>query len=152
LVGLQLYKIAHRIRWQQQNQQANEAFISAAGNTFQGKILVSDILPDYFRSLSPFRQYDFGSNQVFFLTGWNSLDPGNRNYYKKLTGHPDFPRAVLALSRNNNTVWLLSPGFFKFIKVYFKTFYRQEIYLQPAPYILKGQYPVKTYRPGYNLP
>ena len=97
-----------------------------------------------------------------FLTDFNLEDPivapsascvgFVRNYYKKLTGHPDFTRAVLALSRNNNTVWLLSPGFHKFIKVYFKTFYRQEIYLQPAPYILKGQYPVEFSHPVYELP
>ena len=146
LVMLQLYKIKQRARWQQKNQLANEAFISAAGNSFEGKIIVTNTLPDYFRSLSPFRNYDFNSNYVFLLTGWSTLEPANRLYYKKLTGQTDFGKTVESLSRNNNAVWLLSPGFYEFIRQYFFTFHRQEINLQIAPDWVNGQYPGQTYK------
>ncbi|MDB5262148.1 MAG: hypothetical protein JWQ14_1429, partial [Adhaeribacter sp.] len=152
LVGLQFYKISHRAHWQNHNQKTNEAFITALRKDLQGQIIVSNVLPDYFRSLSPFRNYDFGTNTLFFLTGWHTLDPANRSYNHKLTSQPDFARAVLTLSRNNNTIWILSPGFYEFLKVYFNTFYHQQISLQPTPIDSQGLFPGHTYRPNHFLP
>ncbi|GEO03914.1 hypothetical protein AAE02nite_15780 [Adhaeribacter aerolatus] len=145
---LQLYKIKHRAGWQQNNQATNEAFISTLGNSFAGQIIVTQILPDYFRSLSPFRNYNFGNNHLFLLTGWNTLAPGKQLYYKKLTGQTDFAKAVLTLSRQKNTVWLLSPEFYKFIDTYFKMCYRKNLGLRPGLILMEGHSPAQIYRPS----
>ncbi|MGV3586240.1 MAG: hypothetical protein ACO1OF_04490 [Adhaeribacter sp.] len=151
LLGLQLYKIVNRARWQKTNQKNNEAFIASVTNSFPEQILVTNILPDYFRSLSPFRNYNLGDNAIFFLKGWQTLDPANQLYYKKLTGQTNFAKAVLILTRQKNTVWLLSPEFYSFLQAYFKTFYGQGLDLKAGPVLSEESSLVQIYRPG-NLP
>ncbi|KAA5539260.1 hypothetical protein [Adhaeribacter rhizoryzae] len=151
LLGLQLFKIVNRAKWQKTNQENNEAFIATVKNSFPEKIVVTSVLPDYFRSLSPFRNYNFGPKAIFLLTGWQTLDPANQVYFKKLTGQSDFAKAVIALAGRANTVWLMSPEFYNFLQTYFKIFCGQNLTLKPGQNLIEGNAPVQIYWPA-NLP
>jgi len=146
LVGLQVYKISHRAYLQQKQKQTHEAFITNIKSSFKNKVLVSAVFQDFLRSLSPFRQYDFGNNTVFLLTGWSTLDPGYKDYFNKLSGHPDFAATVVALARHPDAVWILPPDFNLFLDNYFTIFYRQPLPLRVWPHPLAKQYPLIIYQ------
>lgn len=141
-----LGKTGHRVDFQRQRQQAQEQFIAAVARYSAGQVLVSSALPDYFRSLSPFRNYNFGATVVFPLTGWSTLDPGFRAYYRHQTGGASFMDAVIALSRQPNTVWLLDPEFALFLRKYTQVFHGAALPLvyQDSPL---GKYGLQVYYP-----
>ena len=139
-------KIAHRAGLQRQRQQTNERFIAEVARVSRGQVLVYSVLPDYFRSLSPFRNYDFGATTLFPLTGWSTLDPGYRAFYQRQTGCPGFAAAVRALHRRPHTLWLLEPGFDRFLQAYFREFHGMALPLVLQPGRLK-QFPVAVFSP-----
>jgi hypothetical protein len=146
-----LAKVVHRSWLQQQRQQAHESFIAQVALASRGQVLVYSVLPEYFRSLSPFRNYDFGARVLFPLTGWSTLDPGYAAFYQRLTGRTSFVDAVLALSRQGNTCWLLEPGFDRFLDAYLQQFHGFSLHLVPQQGLLK-QYPVQVFSPARARP
>jgi hypothetical protein len=150
LVGLQIYKFSHRAALQHKQKQKHEVFLADIGASFENKILVSAVFPDYLRSLSPFRNYNFGNNSVFLLTGWSTLDPGYKNYFTRISGEPDFAATVGALARNPASVWLLTPDFKGFFNEYMQVFYQQPLPIRVWPHRLSEKYPVQVYRPAGN--
>lgn len=142
-----LAKVAHRSWLQQQRQLHHERFIAQVARISRGQVLVYSALPDYFRSLSPLRNYDFGARVLFPLTGWSTLDPGYAGFYQRLTGHRSFVGAVRALSRQSNTCWLLEPGFDRFLDAYLRQFHGQGLHLVPQPGLLQP-YPVQVFSPA----
>ena len=151
LAGLQLYKVQHRANWQQQQQQKNEMFLAEVKNSFKGKLLVAPVLPDYFRSLSPFCNYNFGNNFVFLLTGWTTLDPAFTTYWQQLTGQPNYAGAVAWLATNKEAIWLLNPSFYPFLNQYFKTWHATPLILKASPHPLTQKYPVQVYYPATKV-
>jgi hypothetical protein len=113
----------------------------------RGQVLVYSVLPDYFRSLSPLRNYNFGAAVLFPVTGWSTLDPGYAGFYQNLTGRDTFVAALLALSRQPNTLWLLEPGFDTFLQAYLQQFHGTTLHLVPRPRLLQ-QYQVEVFSPA----
>jgi hypothetical protein len=142
-----LAKLAHRTARQQQRQQTNEQFIAQVARLSRGRVLVYSVLPDYFRSLSPLRNYTFGATALFPLTGWSTLDPGYAGFYQSRTGRRDFVAAVLALNRQQNTLWLLEPGFARILTAYLQAYHGAALHLVPQPGLLKP-YRVEVWTPA----
>jgi hypothetical protein len=118
-----LVKVGHRAQFQRKRQQKQEQFIQAAALSSKGRVLVSSVLPDYFRSLSPLRNYQFGAQAILPLTGWSTLDPGFPAYYRRLSGSATFAEALVVLSSQPGTVWLLEPEFALFLEKYLQEFH-----------------------------
>jgi hypothetical protein len=148
LAGLgYLSKVTHRTWLQRQRQQDHESFIAQVARASRGQVLVYSVLPDYFRSLSPLHNYDFGAAVLFPVTGWSTLDPGYAEFYRNLTGRNTFVAALLALNRQPHTLWLLEPGFDRFLQAYLQQFHGTTLHLVPRAGLLK-QYRVEVFSPA----
>ncbi len=123
LIGLQIFKVANRMQWQKQLQANSESFLENLHSGYQNKIIVTANIGGELRALSPFQNYDVGLNQLFMITGWQTLDPHFEKYCQKLTNQENVIAALKVLCQKENAVWIMQPEFRAFLEQYGAHFY-----------------------------
>ncbi|MGV3502473.1 MAG: hypothetical protein ACO1O1_02115 [Adhaeribacter sp.] len=147
LAGLAyLAKVSHRAQFQRQRQAANEQVLGEVARLSWGRTLVYSALPDYFRSLSPFRNYELGAARLIPLTGWSTPDPAYRRYYRQQTGQQSFAAAVQALAQREGVLWLMEPEFALFLARYL-----QQLHGRPLS-LVKKESPLDRFGLGLYEP
>jgi hypothetical protein len=117
-VGMYGYKTWHRSQLLAAEQQQHEAYLSKlARATAGGQILVTANVEAAYKSLSPFRVYSLGVQQLP-LTGWATLDPSLPRLRQQLTGSRDFHLSLRRLAARTDVQWALAPEVVPFLQRY----------------------------------
>ena len=111
VLAAHVYRTGWRTLMLADKQRHNEDFLNSLHLRFRGQTLVTAGLETYLINLSPWENYDFGSNKLVPLTGWQTLAPEHREYLKSLTGHTTYDKALLALAAMPKTLWIAPIGF-----------------------------------------
>lgn len=154
-----VYRTGWRVQMLASRQRRNEAYIGGLRQQFQDRLLVTSSLETRLSTLSPFVNYSFGKNKVFPLTGWNTLDPSYRTYYRALTGEESWARAIHKLAYDPRAVWIVTLGFDERLNRYLRELHADSVRLLPfEPYVVGPTSSSETMEflvgvpPGRDLP
>ncbi len=139
----QLYKIHHRVSWQQQRQQQSEVVWEQVQNNYLDYTVIAAGLENELRALSPFKDYKLEQQRLLSITSWQTLDPHYAPIQYNRTQQSNLGLGLLQLSRQEKVIWIANPEFVLFITQFFKFFYGKDLQFTRVKLLSKPTSPEK---------